>query len=42
MVVLLKALFFRRFLRLRICDGVWSSLMDLHLLGSIRCLWGVF
>jgi len=42
MVVLLKALFFAFFLRLHICDVVWSRLMALHLLRSIHCLWGVF
>jgi len=42
MVVLLKALFFRRFLRLHICGDVWSRLMALRLLRSIHCLWGVF
>jgi hypothetical protein len=42
MVVLLKAFFFKRFLRLHICDAVRSRQMPLHLLGSIHCLWGVF
>ena len=42
MVVLLKAFFFRRFLRLHICDVVWSRLVALHLLGLIHCLWGGF
>jgi hypothetical protein len=42
MVVLLKALFSERFLRLHICDVVWSRLAALHLLGSIHCLWRVF
>jgi hypothetical protein len=42
MVVLLKALFSKGFLRLHICDGVWSRLMVLHLLHSIHCWWGVF
>jgi hypothetical protein len=42
MVVLLKALFFRRFLRLHICDAVWSRLVALHLLHFIHCLWRVF
>jgi hypothetical protein len=41
-VVLLKALFFGSFLRLHICDGVWSRLVALRLLGSIHCLWRVF
>jgi len=42
MVVLLKALFFKRFLRLHICDAVWCRLVVLYLLRSIHCLWGVF
>ena len=42
MVVLLKALFSACFLRLHVCDVVWSRLMALHLPGSIHCLWGVF
>ena len=42
MVVLLKALFSKRFLRLHICDAVWSRLVALHLLRSIHCLWRVF
>jgi hypothetical protein len=42
MVVLLKALFFRRFLRLHICDVVWSGLTALRLLRSVHCLWRVF
>ena len=41
MVVLLKALFSKDFLRLHICEAVWSRLMVLHLLGSVHCLWGV-
>jgi len=42
MVVLLKDLFFACFLRLHICDAVWSRLVVLHLLDFIHCLWGVF
>jgi hypothetical protein len=42
MVVLLKALFSKRFLRLHICDVVWSRLMTLHLLRSIHYLWRFF
>ena len=42
MVVLLKALFSKGFLRLHICDAVRSRLMALHLPHFIHCLWGVF
>ena len=42
MVVLLKAVFSKGFLRLHVCDAVWSRLVALRLLGSIHCLWGVF
>jgi len=42
MVVLLNALFSKGFLRLHVCDGVWSRLTALRLLRSIHCLWGVF
>jgi len=42
MVVLLKALFSKGFLRLHVYDVVWSRLMALHLLCSIHCLWGGF
>jgi hypothetical protein len=42
MVDLVKGLFFKRFLRLHICDAVWSRLVALHFVHSIHCLWGGF